>query len=213
MEGESYAIRDACRARLVPYTLRALAAIPLGTEPSLLDAGCGTGVPTLAVARVCGGRIDAVDTDAAQISWLQTKVNAAGMAATVRAICGSITDTALCPGPYDAVIAEGLLNVIGTERGLRLLVDRTRHGGHLLIHDEYANDAYKRALFSSMGLALVYTAVLDPSVWWEEYYSCLDDRIRTGHDPNWYQAERDEIAAYRRHPDACASIYYVLKKE
>jgi predicted RNA methylase len=73
MNSNIYEIRDNCRKNLNKYTLRAFSLIPKIENPLILDMGCGTGVPTLALMEACNCSMYAVDVDNLSLLWLFRK--------------------------------------------------------------------------------------------------------------------------------------------
>lgn len=67
-------IKDHCRKNLSKYTIKAFSSVPQIDKPLILDMGCGTGVPALALLENCNGHIYAVDSDQSCLLWLTEKV-------------------------------------------------------------------------------------------------------------------------------------------
>jgi predicted RNA methylase len=87
---------DAFRANLLKYMRIAFQLMPPMAGPAILDAGCGTGVPTIELARLCDGSILAVDTDGAALERLRGKITEHRLEQRVRMLQCSFTD--LPPG-------------------------------------------------------------------------------------------------------------------
>lgn len=212
MNVDVHTIRDHCRKNLIPYTLRALSQIPRIDHPTFLDMGCGTGESTMALLKMTDGHIVAVDADRSSLSRFREKVCAAGAGDRIEIIRGSALDTDILDRTFDIVLAEGLLHIIGFEEGLTILLDRLKHDGYLIIHDGLDHDAEMRTLFAQHPVALMDSFVLDETIWWNDYYRCLEEAVE-GKDRSVYSAEIDEIAAYRENPKRFRSVYYVLHKQ
>lgn len=206
-----YEIRDRCRRNLNQYTIEAFSLIPPIDKPLILDMGCGTGVPTLALMEISNGRIYAVDSDDSCLLWLNEKVKALNCADRIKVIHASAFDENLFDKKFDIVLAEGLLNVIGFETGLPVLIKHLKDIGYLIIHDECKFDGEKRALFKKYNLELLNSFVLDENVWWDAYYCCLEKSIRTENE-SLFEEERHEIMEFKKNPEIFRSRYYVLKK-
>jgi len=139
-----YEIKDECRKNLNKYTIKAFSIIPKIDKPIILDAGCGTGVPTLALSELCNGNIFAVDPNQPSINWLTEKVTTLKLNNRIKIFNDSILNPSLFNFKFDIILAEGLLNVIGFETGLQILINYLKNERYLIIHDEFKNDLQKR---------------------------------------------------------------------
>ena len=211
MNPNPYEIRDRCRRNLNKYTLKAFSLIPQIDKPLILDMGCGTGVPTLALMEISNGSIYAVDSDDSCLLWLEEKVKALNCADRIKVIHASVFDKNLFDKKFDIVLAEGLLNVIGFETGLPVLIKHLKDIGYLIIHDEFKSDREKRALFKKYNLELLNSFVLDENVWWDDYYRCLEKSI-SKETEGLFEREINEIIEFKKNPEIFRSMYYVLKK-
>ncbi|MGY5855347.1 MAG: class I SAM-dependent methyltransferase, partial [Candidatus Thorarchaeota archaeon] len=57
------AIRDRLRINLLEFTRNAFRMLPQIEDPSIVDIGCGSGVQTIELAKMCNGHITAIDID------------------------------------------------------------------------------------------------------------------------------------------------------
>ena len=57
MSKEYFDIKDKCRKGLLKYLSKAISIIPAIEGPLILDVGCGSGVPTLALAEIFNGTL------------------------------------------------------------------------------------------------------------------------------------------------------------
>jgi len=179
--------------------------------PLILDAGGGTGESTLALLRLSDGFFHVADTDRAALDRLKIKAERAGLNDRISIITASVFDDVLESSAYDLVLAEGLLNVIGMEKGLPRLQELTRTGGYLIIHDESEDAPFKRTLFEHSGLTLLESIELDEKVWRDEYFECLDEAIRSSGREELFQDELRYIRESREHPLQNRSIIYILQ--
>jgi ubiquinone/menaquinone biosynthesis C-methylase UbiE len=65
---------DVIRKNLLKYTSIAFSFLPEMDKPAILDAGCGTGVPTIYLAQISKGNIVGVDIDSEALKKLDTKI-------------------------------------------------------------------------------------------------------------------------------------------
>ena len=114
---------------------------------------------------------------------------------------------------FDLIIAEGILNVIGFEKGLELIIKLLKNDGYAMIHDELRDDEEKRIVFERNDLKELATFELDETIWWNDYYACLEESIKSMDDSISYQNEIHEINEYKNSPEKFRSFFYVLEKE
>jgi len=212
MSISTYEIKDRCRKNLLKYTIKAFSLIPPIDEPLILDMGCGTGEPALALIEICNGKIDAVDSDKACVTLFKEKVDSLNYSDRIKVISGYVFDQNLFQDKYDIVLAEGLLNIIGFDKGLPLLIKYLKKSGYLIIHDELKNDTEKKSLFGKYGLELMNSFELDESIWGNEYYRCMERSIKNMSNDSLFEKEIDEIREFKNNPENCRSVYYILYK-
>ena len=216
-----FEIKDRCRGKLAAHTRKAFRMIPSMRRPSMLDLGCGTGVSSIELALLGGGALTAVDADEASIGRLREKLREHGLEDRITPVQAAVPSSDIPPGPYDIVVAEGLLNIIGFKKGMVEIERYVKHEGFAIIHDEVPGKEEKLALFKKHGFHLLFSFVLDEKVWWDDYYVCLEkaieefDAARAGgrETPDPFVAERSEIDDYRRDPGRFRSVFYIIQKQ
>jgi len=211
MDPEYYEIIDGCRNNLIKHTIRAFEVLPGMHSPLVLDAGCGSGLPTLALLRCCAGTFHAADTDPEALQRLRTRAGSLGLEERISIMQASLFDEIFSPSSYDLVLAEGLLNAVGFERGLQRLRQLVKEDGYIIIHDELKDDPQKRKLFADYGLTLLDSFELDRRIWWDQYYGCLENAIGQSGRPGLFSAELRQIRMFREDPRRFCSIYYILE--
>mgnify|MGYP006277917927 CR=1 FL=1 len=211
MNKQASIVRDHCRAKLSQYTLGAFDAIALPANPLILDVGCGTGVTTLLLAEKANATFYAVEPDKALLARFQEKIQEKGWEDRFKLIEGAAFDLEKLNHKFDLVLAEGLLNIIGFEKGLPLLAAQLNENGYLIIHDELKDDLHKKKIFRDRKLDLIYEQKLDEKVWWNDYYICLEKGIEEMKLHDFMQSDLNEIRQYRKEPELFQSVIYVLK--
>jgi len=210
---DPFEIRDRCRRNLNRYTLRAFSLIPVPADPLILDIGCGSGVPTLALMDACPGRFVAVDHDPTCLERLRRKVQSLKEAQRIELIQASILALPPFREKFDVILAEGSLHIVGFAAGMSIVNALLKRGGHALIHEPLAGDRKRKAFLEKTGLRLIDSFVLDETIWWDEYFACLERSIHEAGGDVVFAEERREIAEFKSHPARNRSIYYVLQKK
>lgn len=215
MNIDSAEIKDTCRKGLIKYLLKALSNIPQLEKPLILDIGCGTGVPTIAMADIYTGKIYAVDSDKKSLSHLKEKTDRLNLFSRITVIHSSVFDLKFTNIKFDIVLAEGLLNIIGFENGLQIVSRYIKDDGYFVIHDEIKNHNKKLKIIERNQYKLLDSFELNEDIWWKDYYDELERKITAFSDKNirdLFKRELDEIEMYKKNPARFRSMYYILKK-
>jgi SAM-dependent methyltransferase len=117
------------------FTRKAFQMLPKLDRPRILDVGCGQGRATLELARLSGGQVVGLDIDQAALEVLSRKIDEEGLSDRVRIVHGSMFDLDFPDESFDVLWAEGALNVIGFESGLRGWHRLIKPGGFLVVHE------------------------------------------------------------------------------
>jgi ubiquinone/menaquinone biosynthesis C-methylase UbiE len=212
--------KDQLRAHFLKYTRQAFRMLPDLEAPAILDIGCGSGVPTLELARLSSGQIIGVDIDQACLDELTRKAEAA-YADRVKALHCSLFALEFPDESFDILWAEGSIAVIGFERGLKEWRRLLKPHGFLVIHDDLGNLPLKLGVIARSGYVLLGYFTISAATWWQEYYGPLENRIqelrgRYASDPQALAvlaAEEREGEMVKRSPDRYASVFFVLQKK
>ena len=89
--------------------------------PAILDIGCGSGMQTIDIARLCPkARITAVDVYPPFLTSVKKRVIAAGFSDRARTVQASMDDLPFPPTSIDLIWAEGFIFILGVEQGITL---------------------------------------------------------------------------------------------
>ncbi|MBL7073818.1 class I SAM-dependent methyltransferase [candidate division KSB1 bacterium] len=146
-------IKDNCRANFNKYTRKAFESIPKIENPNILDLGCGTGVPTIEIANLSNGNILAIDSDKECLDWLKQKIKILNYGERISIIHDSIFTVNLPENNYDIILAEGLFNIIGFEKGLLGFSKFLKTNGYFIIHDEFQNREKNYILLKNINMS------------------------------------------------------------
>ena len=213
-------IRDHCRSNFNKYTRKAFRAIPKIDDPVILDIGCGTGVPTLEITKLTNCKIHAIDSDKECLAWLKEKITRLNLSDKITVIHGSVLKTKLQEDYYDIILAEGILNITGFDRGLKHFSKYLKTNGYFMIHDDYYGKDKKLRIIDKYHYELVESFNMDEKTWWDDYYSCLEAEIERfekkcdthQQSKKIFSQEKSEIEWYKKEPSRFRSTYYILKK-
>jgi ubiquinone/menaquinone biosynthesis C-methylase UbiE len=211
---------DCFRARFSKYTRRAFRILPELEKPRILDVGCGSGVPTLELAKLSDGEIMGIDIDQSLLDTLNRKIEKEGFSNRVKTEKCSLFELDFPDESFDIVWAEGVISIIGFERGLSEWRRLLRANGFLVVHDDIRNISYKLEKISSCGYRLVRYFSLPEKAWWKEYYKPLEIRIKelytkyknNADAPEILEKHQKEIDMVKRNPEEHKSAFFVMQK-
>jgi len=211
--------KDLVRGRLNKYTRRAFQMLPELDQPHILDIGCGSGVPTLELARLSDGQIIGLDIDPSLLDQLTKKIEEAGLLDRVKTLKRSMLGLDFPDESFDLIWAEGSIVRIGFERGLKEWRRFLKPHGFLVVHDEITNITGKLEQISGCGYDLLGHFTLSEDIWWTEYYGPWEKRIREmrkkySDDPKALlelDKEQREIELFKSNPRRYSSVFFVMQ--
>jgi ubiquinone/menaquinone biosynthesis C-methylase UbiE len=194
--------------------------LPEIARPRILDVGCGSGIPTLELARLSSGEIIGLDIDQVLLDELARRAEKAGASDRVKAVKASLADMKFPAASFDIIWSEGSIWVIGFKRGLEEWKRLLKPEGFLAVHDEQGDIPKKLRQISACGYELLGWFAIDKDTWWAEYYAPLEKLIgetKTRHitEPKVleaFRAAQREIEWFKKNPDRFSSVFFVMKK-
>ena len=212
--------KDLVRERLNKYTRRAFRMLPELHQPHILDIGCGSGVPTMELARLSNGQIIGLDIAPSLLDQLTKKIEEAGLSDRVKTLKRSMLELDFPDESFDIIWAEGSIARIGFERGLKEWRRFLKPKGFLVVHDEITNITQKLAQVPGCGYELLGHFTLSEDIWWTEYYGPLEKRIREmrieyADEPQALlelDQEQREIELFKASPRQYSSVFFVMQK-
>jgi len=212
--------KELVRERLNKYTRKAFKMLPKLDRPSILDVGCGSGVPTMELSRLSNGEIVGLDINQCLLNVLAGKVENAGVSDRVKAIKCSIFDMEFPDNSFDIIWAEGSIFVIGFKKGLQEWKRFLKPNGFLVVHDEKGNINEKMDEISNCGYELLDYFELDEDMWWAEYFAPLEKlifktRTKCADSPKLLEKLHDsqrEIDMFKENPKRNSSVFFIMRK-
>ena len=213
--------KDACRKNLNKFTIRAFQTLPKTEAPTILDIGCGSGVPTLELARQCNGKIIGLDIDRFLLDFLEKKIQKAGLSDRVKTVQCSMFELDFPNESFDVIWAEGSIAVIGFRKGIRDWRRFIKPGGYLVVFDESRGLREKLKHIRSSGYNLIDYFEVTGKTFWADYYLSLQKRIDNlriefREDTKALMAldkEQSEINMVKRNPSKFSSTFFIIQKK
>jgi len=193
--------------------------LPKLDRPRILDIGCGSGVPTMELARLGQGEVIGIDIDQPALDKLTKKIREAGFSNRVQAVNCSILDMVFPDESFDIIWSEGSIFVIGFKRGIQEWKRFLKPNGFMVIHDEKGNVEEKLEQISKCGYKLLGYFILSEDTWWTEYFAPLEKLIAKSQtsytdDPHTLeelnQAQR-ELEMFKNNPERNSSVCFVIQ--
>ena len=234
--------KDKIRKRLLKYTRKAFRMLPQMDKPRILDIGCGSGVPTLELARLGQGEVIGIDIDQPALDEFTRRIEEAGLPDRVQAVNCSMFHMDFPDESFDIIWAEGSTFIVGFERALKEWRRFLKPKGFLVAHEmtwsrpdppqEVYN--YWKGLAASgirtvpeyleqisvCGYEVVGYFTLPEDAHWIEYYGPLEIRIqelRLKHvnDSKALEVidkEQQEIEVSRKYHQWYSSAFFVMQR-
>jgi ubiquinone/menaquinone biosynthesis C-methylase UbiE len=202
------------------YTRKAFHMLPKLEEPRILDIGCGSGVPTIELAKLSNGEIIGIDVNQSLLDKLNRKIEEEGFSSRVKAVKCSLFEINFPDESFDIIWAEGSIWIIGFEKGLKEWNRLLKPNGFIVVHDEIKTVTNKLKKIPSCGYKLIDYFSLPEDAWWTEYYKPLEIRIKELHMKYKNNSDalktlkkyQNEIDMVKRNPKKHSSAFFVMQK-
>jgi ubiquinone/menaquinone biosynthesis C-methylase UbiE len=212
--------QDYFRENFSKYTREVFRMLPGLEKPRILDIGCGSGVPTIELAKLSDGEVIGIDTDESLLEKLSVKIQEKGFSNRVKIKKCSLFEIDFPDESFDIIWAEGSISIIGFERGLREWKRLLKTNGFLVIHDDIKNMSDKLKKIPNCGYKLINHFSLPEDAWWTEYYKPLEIQIKELRIKYKNDSEalkilkkyQDEIDMVKKNPKGYGSVFYIMQK-
>lgn len=225
-------------------TARAFHTIPdLPAHARILDIGCGSGMQTLTLARLCpGATIIACDIHQPFLDDVSERAEKAGLDGRITTMRASMDDLAFPAESFDLIWAEGSSFVMGFREAVSSWKRLLKPGGYLALSElvwfthtptqecrEYFARQYPamvheedaRRMIRDAGYFVLATLRLPDAAWWDHFYLPLSRRLEVLKEQ--YAGDRDaqallssvveEIEIFRTHAREYGYSFFVARKE
>lgn len=208
----------------------------------ILDVGCGKGVQTMALARLCPGcRITATDIHQPFLDAVDEKIAAGGFSGRIKTVCASMDDLPFEDESFDIIWAEGCSFIMGFKNAVRYWKKFLKPGGYMMISDlfwftespstearEFFTEIDPSMMIEDKGFEIIRNAGFEhagsfrlPSrVWEESYYSKVKGKLESLMEE--FKDDEDalmvieglkkEIEIFEKYSDEYGYTYNVMRK-
>jgi len=219
----------------------ALSGIDHSAPLKIADIGCGTGGPTLVLAKQLNAQISAVDFLQEFLDVLETRAENSGLSEKIKTLCCSMEKLPFRNEEFDVIWSEGAIYNIGFARGVEEWNRYLKVGGVLVVSEitwttatrplevqKYWEAEYpeidiassKMRILEESGYSPVGYFVLPEHCWLANYYQPMQDRLDDFLERHDYSeaaqaivaGEKREIAMYEKYKDYYSYGVYVARK-
>jgi ubiquinone/menaquinone biosynthesis C-methylase UbiE len=213
--------RDHFRQLLLGYTRRAFKLLPELDKPRILDVGCGSGVPTIELAKLSKGEVVGIDIDQHLLEELDRKIEREGLSNRVETCKCSMVKPCFPNESFEIIWVEGAVQRIGFEKGLKEWRRLLEPNGFLVIHDEIETVENKLERIPRCGYKLVDYFPLPEDAWWIEYYRPLENRVKGLSEKYKNNSDalrtlekvQNEMDMVKENPKQHRSAFYIMQKK
>jgi ubiquinone/menaquinone biosynthesis C-methylase UbiE len=208
------------RAGFLKYTRKAFLKLPQLENPRILDIGCGSGVPTIELAKLSGGEVTGIDIDQSCIDEFNRKIKEENLGNRVKALNLSLSEMKFPDETFDVIWSEGVVGNIGFETSLKDWRRLLKQDGYLVIHYQVSRVADVLSRIPQLGYSLVDTLLLPVDAWWAEFYEPIEEKMDTL--LHKYRNNTDalkllnqcktEMNMVKKNPSNFSCAFYIMKK-
>lgn len=208
------------RAVFLKYTREAFLRLPRLENPRILDIGCGSGVPTLELAKLSGGEVTGIDVDQSCIDVLNRKIREAELSSRFKAINVSLFEMRFPDEAFDVVWVEGYFRTLGFEGALKEWRRLLKTNGYLVIHYPMKYVAGSLSRIPQRGYRLEDTVLLPEDAWWTEFYMPIKEKMGallqkyagSSDALKFLKQLQNEMEMVKKDHDHFRSAFYIMKK-
>ena len=217
-----------------------LPSLPSGAK--ILDIGCGVGMQTLHLAKICNDcHITASDIYQPFLDQLMKNAAEKETAKKISTVRASMDNLPFDDSEFDVIWCEGAIFVIGLEKGLNYWKRFLKENGFMALTEAtwFTDNPSDEALqlwkesypdiksipetekaIESTGYKVISSFRLPASAWWDDYYNHFDKifalaetKFKGNKDAEMViEFSRKEMEVFRDHSDEYGYTFFVLQK-
>ncbi len=211
---------EQARTFFLQYTRKAFLMLPKMEKPKILDVGCGSGLPTIEMAKLSNGEVTGIDIDQTCIVRFRKRIINDGLSGRVTAIEGTLDDVKFPNESFDVVWSEGVIGELTFKKELEDWRRLIKPDGFLVIHYQILEAQDTIAQLQNMGYVLTETVLVPEKAWWTEFYKPLEEKMGILLDKYKYNLEalkllktlQNEIEVVKKEPNRFNTAFYIMRK-
>jgi ubiquinone/menaquinone biosynthesis C-methylase UbiE len=208
------------RMEFLKYTRAAFLKLSRLEKPRILDIGCGSGVPTIELAKLSNGEVIGIDIDQSCLDELNRKIKEERLSNRVKAINLSLFEMKFADETFDVVWSEGVIRKIEFETSLKEWRRLLKHNGYLVIHYQASRVADALSRIPKHGYSLADTVLLPADAWWTEFYKPVEEKMHallhkyrnSSGALELLKRYKSEMDMVKKNPSNFSAAFYIMKK-
>ena len=207
------------RKVFLKYTRRAFEMLPKMEVPQILDIGCGSGTPTLELAKLSNGEFIGIDIDQQALDKFNTKIEKEELSSRIKIFNRSIYNTEFPIKSFDLLWEEGVIHILNIKKCLEECNRILKPNGFLVSFETIKWVSNNLEAFLKHGFKLIDHFLLPEEAWWKEYYSPLEDKIKElrikykGYkELKKLEGHEKDIAMLKKNPKEFDCGFYIYQK-
>jgi len=208
------------REIFLKYTRKAFQMLPSMRNLSILDIGCGSGIPTMELAKLSKGEIIGIDINQPALEKFKRKIESEGLSDLIKIFNRSIYNTKFPEERFNLIWDEGLLHILNIEKALKECNRIVKTNGFLVAGETQKWFKENLDVFPKYGFELFNHFLLPEESWWREYYLPLEKNIKklrsqlkNSEELEKLRSYEEEINMVKKNPKEFDCAFYIFQKK
>ena len=207
------------REVFLKYTRKVFEMLPKMENPIILDIGCGSGTPTIELARLSDGEITGIDIDQAALDRFNLKIEKEGFSNRIKIFNRSIYNTDFLTESFNLIWDEGVLHILNIKKSLVECNRILKPNGFLVVGEVIKWISNNLKAFPKCGFNLINKFFLPEECWWKEYYLPMEKKIKELRSKFKKPKELEKLKPYeneinmvKKNPKEFDGAFYIFQK-
>jgi ubiquinone/menaquinone biosynthesis C-methylase UbiE len=207
------------REVFLKYTRKAFELLPKMENPSILDIGCGSGTPTIELAKLSDGEITGIDIDQTALNRFKLKIEKEGLTNRITILNRSVYNTGFSTESFNLIWDEGVLHILKIKKSLVECNRILKPNGFLVVGEVIKWISNNLEVFPKCGFNLVNKSFLPEECWWREYYLPMEKKINELRSKYKKSKELEKLKPYeseinmvKKNPKKFDGAFYIFQK-
>lgn len=201
------------------YTRKAFEMLPKIENPCILDIGCGSGTPTIELAKLSNGEITGIDIDQAALDKFKLKIEKEGLSSRIKIFNRSVYNTDFSAESFNLIWDEGVLHILNIKKSLVECNRILKSNGFLVVGEGIKWIRNNLEVFLKCGFNLKNKFLLPEECWWKEYYLPMEKKIKElrskfkkSKELEKLKVHEREINMVKKSPKEFDCAFYIFQK-